>query len=128
MSIISLPQQAAQLLTVAAIDAGAKSDQEKLARALSAQSVASVFQAMGSGDVPGALANFQALIGSIKDPGLAQVVNNLFAVGSPFLQAEAQVIAATPLLGTSVAGWFAGTAVGMNTAAQAYISAYGKTA
>lgn len=123
--IQSLPEQAASALTVAAIDAFGKTNAGKLAAAMTAQSVAAILQSAGSGDVSGAITQFQALLGAIKDPGLAMLAGNLFKVGAPFLQVEGQVIADTPLLGTSVAGWFTGTAAGMNAAAQAYITAYG---
>jgi hypothetical protein len=125
--ITPLQQAAAEALTTAAIDLNAKDDAAKLARAMAAQAVANVFKTAAGGDFAGALAELRSMLGSISDPGEATLVNTLYGYGAPLLSAEAQIIAAMPVVGTLVVGWLTATAAGMSTVAAAYIAKYGPT-
>lgn len=113
------------LLTVAAINAFAKTPAEKLAAALTAQSVASIFADAASGNAGAINSEVSALIGSISDPGLALVAKQLAATGTPYLQALLSANANIPLLGATEQAILSSVAAGMNQAAQSYISAYG---
>ncbi len=118
-------QNGAMLLTVAAINAAGSTPAQKLAAALAAQSVASIFTAAASGNAAAINSEVAALIGSIKDPGLALVVKQLSTAGSPYLQALLSANAGLPLIGATAEAILNSIAAGMNQAAQAYITAYG---
>ena len=119
-------QNGAMLLTVAAINGFAKTDAAKLAAALVAQSVASIFSDAAAGNAAAINADVSALIGTISDPGLALVAQTLAAGGTPYLQALLSANAAVPLLGATEQAVLSSVAAGMNEAAQAYITKYGK--
>ncbi|MGH2518308.1 MAG: hypothetical protein ACRDF8_00770 [Chloroflexota bacterium] len=118
-------QLIAQTLTTAAIDVNAASSAVKLARAITAQSVAGILATAATGDLATANAQLAALIGAIGDPGLNLIAQNLWAIGSTLLQAEAIVLAATPVLGATVKGILSDVSTGMSQVAAAYIAAYG---
>jgi hypothetical protein len=121
---VNFEQSGAMLLTVAAINAFAKTPQDKLAAALTAQSVASIFQDAANADAAAINAEVAALIGSIKDPGLALVAQQLATAGQPYLQALLAGGGSLPLLGATEQAILGSVAAGMNQAAQAYIAAY----
>ena len=118
-------ESGAMLATVAAINAFAKTPAEKLSAALTAQSVASIFQDAAAGNAAAINSEISSLIGTISDPGLALVAKQLAAAGTPYLQALLSAKAALPLLGATEQAILGSVAAGMNQAAQAYISAYG---
>lgn len=122
-SFVPFEQQAATDLTVAAIEIGAKDTAAKVARAQAALSVSQIFTTAGSGDIQGAATALTALILNIKDPGLALIARQLWAIGSPWLGAQAAALAAAPLIGGIVDSALTNTAAGMAAAANAYISA-----
>ncbi|MGC8520034.1 MAG: hypothetical protein ACP5P4_16185 [Steroidobacteraceae bacterium] len=115
------------LLTVAAINAAGSTPAAKLAAALTAQSVATIFADAASGNATAISAEISTLVGSISDPGLALVAKQLAATGTPYLQAFLSAKAAMPLLGLTEQAILSSVAAGMEQAAQAYITAYGKT-
>jgi hypothetical protein len=123
-TIPSFEQSAAMIATVAAISASGSTPAAKLASALVAQSVASIFQSASTGNASAINADIAALIGSIKDPGLALIAQTLATIGTPYLQAFLSAGANVPLLGASEQGILASVAAGMNQAATAYITAY----
>lgn len=114
------------LLTVAAINGFAKTPADKLAAALTAQSVASIFSDAASGDAAAINSEIASLIGSVKDPGLALVVKTLATAGQPYLQVLLATNANVPLIGATEQAILSSVAAGMNQAAQAYITAYGQ--
>ncbi len=124
-TVPNFEESGAMLLTVAAINAFAKTPAEKLAAALTAQSVASIFADAASGNAGAINSEVSALIGSISDPGLALVAKQLAATGTPYLQALLSANANIPLLGATEQAILSSVAAGMNQAAQSYISAYG---
>ena len=127
-AVPNFEQNGAMLLTVAAINGFAKTDAAKLAAALVAQSVASIFSDAAAGNAAAINADVSALIGTISDPGLALVAQTLAAGGTPYLQALLSANAAVPLLGATEQAVLSSVAAGMNEAAQAYITKYGKMA
>lgn len=118
-------QNAAMLLTVAAINGAGSTPAAKLAAALSAQSVASIFTAAATGNAASINSEIASLVGSITDPGLALVVQHLSSAGSPYLQALLSANANLPLVGATAEAILNSVAAGMNQAAAAYIAAYG---
>ena len=118
-------QNAAMLLTVAAINGAGSTPAAKLAAALSAQSVASIFTAAATGNAASINSEIASLVGSITDPGLALVVQQLSSAGSPYLQALLSANANLPLVGATAEAILNSVAAGMNQAATAYIAAYG---
>lgn len=123
LSFVPFEQQAATDLTVAAIEIGAKDSNDKLARAQVALGVSGIFLAAGQGDIQGAANALSTLILNTKNPGLALIGRQVWAIGSPFLSAQAAALAAAPLIGGVVDSALTNTANGMAAAANAYISA-----
>lgn len=123
-TIPNFEQSGALLATVAAISIAGSTPTAKLAAALVAQSVASIFQSASTGNAAAINADVSALVGSIKDPGLALVAQTLAAAGTPYLQALLSANANVPLLGATEQAILASVAAGMNQAASAYITAY----
>jgi len=122
-TIPNFEESGAMLATVAAINAFAKTPADKLAAAITAQSVASIFSDAASGNATAINADVAALIGSIKDPGLALVAKTLAATGTPYLQALLSANVNLPLLGATEQAVLSSVAAGMNQAASAYINA-----
>ena len=127
-AIPNFEQSGAMLLTVAAINAFAKTPADKLAAALTAQSVASIFEDAATGNAAAINAEVAALIGGINNPGLALVAQTLAATGTPYLQALLSANAGLALIGATEQAILSSVAAGMNQAAQSYITAYGKPA
>lgn len=123
--IPNFEQNGAMLLTVAAINANGSTPAQKLAAALAAQSVASIFTAAATANAAAINAEIASLVGSITDPGLALVVQQLSTAGSPYLQALLSANTALPLVGATAQAILNSVAAGMNQAADAYIAAYG---
>jgi len=113
------------LATVAAINIAGSTPAQKLAAALTAQSVASIFSDAAAGNATAINAEISSLIGTISDPGIALVAKQLAAVGTPYLQAFLSAKAAAPLLGATEQAILSSVAAGMNQAAQSYLSTYG---
>lgn len=124
-TIPNFEQSGAMLLTVAAINAFAKTPADRLAAALTAQSVATIFADAAAGNASAINSEVASLIGSISNPGLALVVKQLAAAGTPYLQALLSTNAAFPLVGSTEEAVLSSVAAGMNEAAQAYITKYG---
>lgn len=124
-AIPNFEQSGAMLLTVAAINGAGSTPQQKLAAAMAAQSVASIFEDAASGNAAAINAEIASLVGSIKDPGLALVAKQLATAGQPYLQVLLNTNAALPLIGATEQAILSSVAAGMNQAAQAYITAYG---
>ena len=122
-TVPNFEESGAMLLTVAAINAFAKTRAEKLAAALTAQSVATIFADAAAGNASAINSEVSALVGSISNPGLALVAKQLAAAGTPYLQALLSANANIPLLGATEQAILSSVAAGMKQAAEAYISA-----
>ena len=123
VTIVPFEQSAAMLATVAAINAFAKTPADKLAAAMTAQSVASILQDAANGNASAIDTEAQALIANIKDPGLAAVARDLIARAQPYIQVVLAANGSLPLVGATEQAVLGNIAAGMKTAAQAYISA-----
>lgn len=123
-NITSLGQDLAEIATTAAINIGAKDNSEKLARAMTANSVGQIFSAAGQGNLTQIDADIDALVSSIKDPALHAVAAQLAANGKTLLNAGIAAAQKTPFLGTTVDAVFQNIGTGMTTIAQKEIAAY----
>lgn len=119
-----IQQQAAIALTIAAISLSSKTDQEKLAKALTAQAVANVFQSLAQGDTSALSTALQGLLSGISDPALKAWAESFIAQGSFIAGIPADIMKVVPVASDALQGWFLNTAIGMNYVASAYISAY----
>lgn len=128
IAVKPLQQALAQTLTVAAIDVGAKDNATKLARAMTAKTIAGILQSASTGDMSAATSEVNSLIGAISDPGLKSVAENLAAIGNSMLGIGAGAVRMTPGVDVVVAGYLSLTAAGMLAGAQPYIDAYSQSA
>jgi hypothetical protein len=125
MTLVPFESIFAKIATTVAIDIGAKSNADKLARAQAALKVSAIFQTASTGDLATSAQQLEALLtGSTADPGVAQVISDLANVGNVFLQAKLAVVEATPLLGSEITAIAGNVATGMASIAQAYITKY----
>lgn len=103
---------------------GTKTNDEILARAKVAATIAGFFTAASKGDMTAVNQQVQTAIGNISDPGLNQVATQLWQVGEPIVSAELTVVENAPVLGDTLEGNFAGIGQGMAEVAGAYITKY----
>ena len=119
---------AAAGLTAISINKYAGSDtSKKLAAAMTAQAVAGVLTTAATGNVAGALSQLRSLFNAITDPGLLAFSQDLWAIGTTFLQGEADVLQTIPVLSDEIDGWMTNAATGINQVAAADIAAYSTT-
>jgi hypothetical protein len=119
-------QVIAEVETAVAIKFGATTPAQELARAQAALAVSQVFQTASTGDLATANQQLVALVGSITDPGLAFVAQQLVSIAGAFLGAEGAALAAVPVLASTVDGILGNIAAGMAGVANAYITAAAK--
>lgn len=119
-----IQQQIAIALTIGAISLSSKTDAEKLAKALTAQAVANVFQSLANGDTSALTGALAGLLSGISDPALKAWAESLVSQASVVAGIPADIMKVIPVGSDVLQGYFLNTALGMNFVANAYIAAY----
>lgn len=122
MSLKPIAQLGAEVSTLLAIKfIGAKDAASITAKAKAALVVAGILQAASTGSITSVGGQISALIlAPGQDPGVSQVVNDLWDYAGPFLSVEAEV-AGTTLGGKTVEAVIGEIATGMIAIAAVYV-------
>lgn len=121
LTIKPFEQIVAEFDTLVAIHLGAKTAADLSARAAIALQVASIFGALGTGDVTGAQGAIQTLVTSATtDAGTQQFIGDALQLGSTLLQTQLAINSAVPILGAAAQAIAANIAAGMTAIASKY--------
>ena len=118
-------QTGVALLTYLAIKQAGSTNAQKLAAALTAKSVASVFSDFANGDATALNSEMAALLKGLTDPALKSIASSLLAYAQPFIDAEIAAVKGMPIIGLQIDAGLSAAAAGINQVADAYIAAYG---